>query len=187
MGTYRTDPSDLSESQIEQLREIQRNRRKQSLRGIGREVEGFIGRLLENSARLKFWNLEGHLLGQLRLLYMMGWGETVKAATFEEYLSGIPEIPEQFLAADERFPHLVLVDKRPGLKRCCLLARLRSGVDTDFEIVPFDQEKPIKDSVYWIRANDGRQNQNRNLLDCREFFVKTGDEIGLEIGEAVAV
>ena len=170
----------FSVGHVAQLHEIQSARLKRGLPGIAPEVEELIRRLTSGGVGTKS---DDPRVQQAKCLWDKGWGRELKFDSFDEYLATIPGIGEEFIT-DERFPHLILVDRRPGLTKSCSLAGLRFNSNNN-TFADFDPKQFKKEDVYWVTCNDGRQNRNRKTVDCRKSFAK--DEIGLVAFEGVAL
>jgi len=180
----------LTTKQIKQLIEID-----EAGSGIRAEVQTLIKRLTSGGVGIK---TDDPRKAQAKRLWDKGFniiGDGVKdpvsgclrfpvAENFEQYLATIPQIPEALMAADERFPLLILVDARHGITESCKFAGLKyNGDDRTFE--DFDPKKVRTSQVYWMHCQDGRKNRGKSVKTCRENFAK--DEIGLTAMEGVAL
>jgi len=112
-----------------------------------------------------------------------GIGHELDFPSFEKYLATIPKIPPQLRLPDKDFPLLVLVESRLPLKRLCACGNIDfDGSDKTFELWNALHSNP--EVPFWIRMQDGRQNRNRSVVDCRHNFAK--NELGLTVLEAVS-
>ncbi|MDO8599480.1 MAG: hypothetical protein Q7S02_05200, partial [bacterium] len=120
--------------QVTQFRELERVRVKRDGIGYRAEFQAFLARLKsggvgtpdpararkhKKSGAVDISTLDPRLLTQAKVLWDKGWANSmlehgiVDFGSFEEYASSLPDIPTFPETYDERFPHLVLVDRRP--------------------------------------------------------------------------
>lgn len=113
---------------------------------------------------------------QAKRLWDLGVGRGLGFKSFEDYLASIPEIGAALLKDDPEFPLLVLVEPRVGLKKLCDLGGIAfDGNDDTF--AAYDDRHSEFTQPSWIRVQDGRQNRNRSVRDCRKSFGER--ELGL--------
>ncbi|MBI4276274.1 hypothetical protein HY629_00330 [Candidatus Uhrbacteria bacterium] len=127
--------------------------------------------------------LKEERLKQAKTLFDKGWGEAPGYTTLDQYLDTIPDAPPQPEQWKGRFDRLVLVDDRIPLTKACQLAELKFDGD-DQTFVQFDSSVPAP-GVYWIYANDGRQNSGLIIDSCRAAF--RSDERGLTAIEGISL
>ncbi len=128
---------------------------------------------------------------QAKTLWDKGFGEVLGFKSFEQYLEAITEMPERPEDLPDHFQP-ILVDQRifrseelGGLVKVCeLLGVTFNGDNTTFE--PHNPEHVVKDSVYWMWCQDGKQNQGKSVKACRTQFTKAS-EIGLSAMEGLAI
>lgn len=168
----------LTTRQIKQLIEIDN-----AGFGIRADVSELIRRLTSGGVGIKS---DDPRVVQAKFLWDKGWGRELGFDSFDAYLATVPEVPEDLRADDERFPLLVLVDARLGLVKIYeLLGVEYDGGDQIFE--DFDPTKAKTEKVYWIRAQDGRQNNGKSVGSCRNQFADASDEVGLTAYEGLAL
>lgn len=165
--------NDFGLSHIKQLTEIQDTRKRRGQRGIGSEVEELISRLTSGGVAGKTDDVR---TAQAKRLWDIRVGRELGFSSFDAYLATIPEIHEMIGMVDADYPLLVLVEPRLGLKRLCGLGNIDfSGDDRTF--VEYDERHCEFEEPTWIRVQDGRNNRNRSVRDCRKSFAKR--ELGL--------
>jgi hypothetical protein len=99
--------------------------------------------------------------------------------SFVSYLASIPEIPEELLKDDPRFPLLVLVEPRLGLKKLCQLGDINfDGTGDTFSA--YDERHDEFASPTWIRVQDGRKHSNHSVGSFRRSIVSR-KELGLTV------
>lgn len=118
-------------------------------------------------------------------------GKRVLGGTFKKYLNGtdnleaIPTLPNWPSVYLTDFDREVLVDGRVidriGLTEACRLAGL-AYVRGDDALVPYEPAC-AETGVRWMRAQSGRKNRNRKVVDCRETFEKY--EVGMAADEGL--
>lgn len=196
--------------QIGELIAIDAARIRRGETGIGPEVHELITRLTSGGVGTSKPRKSGdaatrpspdpRLLIQAKVLWDKGWAR-VMAETgiatydrFEDYAASLPPVPEFLAAWDARFPHLVLVDKRPFLRpeqplaltEACKLLGVQFGGD-DATFVSYDPRTVPVAPVYWMHCQDGRAYRNRKPSDCRTEFAARGDEVGLAAFEGLSL
>ncbi|MDO8599157.1 MAG: hypothetical protein Q7S02_03530, partial [bacterium] len=201
--------------QIAELRRIEDARVKRRQSGLHSEFSTLITRLTsggvgtpdpakgrkhKKSGSVDVSTLDPHLLTQAKVLWDKGWANSmlehgiVDFGSFEEYASSLPDIPTFPETYDTRFPHLVLVDRRPFVlpeqlflltEVCSLLGVKFDGDNTTF--VPYDPAHLIRSFVYWMRIQDGKIHRNRKPDDCRTEFTSHGDEVGCSAFEGLSL
>jgi hypothetical protein len=149
----------LKPGQIGELVELDR-----ACGGIGGEVAALIKRLTDGRRLLDTNDVR---VIQAKVLFDKGLGGDF---SFEAYLATIPEIPTSLLADDPNLPLLRLVDPRLGLVKTCELfgIKFKEFGYSNEDAVPFDTRHEIPNTPFWVRAHDGRKNQNRKPNDCRD-------------------
>lgn len=192
-------PIEFGLPQVVQLYEIDRARRKRGEPSIGPEVQELISRLTSGGVSpgtqppsgkrrkgsAKFPNRDPRIIQQAKCLWDKGWGQRLGKPNFEAYLLDIPEIPTFPSGYDERFSHLVLVDRRIQVVEACQMLNVSFGGDSN-TFVPHDEVKSVKTLVYWMRCQDGKAHRHHKPSDCRVEFSSHGDEFGLEAHEGLA-
>ncbi|MBI4142510.1 hypothetical protein HY480_01385 [Candidatus Uhrbacteria bacterium] len=123
------------------------------------------------------------------------WERLGSHGEFGSYLSDIPQIPDALLASNERFPDLVLVDRRPFLRRdgTVDLAKVCGTFDISYcqynplipTCVDFDSKVAIQESVYWIRMQVGRRYAEVPPTEARRAFFT--DEVGATLFEVLSL
>lgn len=150
--------------QQDQLREIDR-----AGDGIGDEIQELIRRLTSGGVAGKS---DDPRTVQAKRFWDIGVGRELTLESFQMYLATIPEIPEALKAKDKRFPILVLVELRIGLKRLCKLGDIAFGGD-DQTFVAHDEGHAEFNQSTWIRIQNGRKNRNKKVTACRKGFNKS--------------
>ena len=161
-----------------QLHEIQRARLRRGESGIGPMVEELIRRLTDGGVA---GNTRDIRVAQAKRYWDLGVGRKLGFASFEAYLTAIPEIPAALLQDDPEFPILLLVEPRLGLKKLCGLVNLAFDGD-DKTFVVYRGALPV---LAWIRVQDGRRNRYRSACACRKSFGR--HEIGLTALQGVCL
>lgn len=199
-GTFTT-------GQIARLHQIEQARLRGGGRGVHDEVQELIRRLESGGVSPGTQPPRGkrhgkgkdrstrdpRILEQAKRLWDKGWATKIlgedaqpRYRTFPEYLASIPEIPTFPAGYDERFPHLVLVDRRIQVVEACQMLGVSFDGDSD-TFVPHDPTHSVKRLVYWIRVQDGKLHRNHKPSVCRTEFAAHGDEFGLEAHEGLAL
>ena len=196
----------VSLDQITQLRELERARGKREGVGYGPEFQAFLDRLKsggvspaavqshgkrrKGSAKLP--TRDPRIIHQAKVLWDKGWTTGMKDddgnpryPTFADYLASIPDLPAFPAGYDERFPHLVLVDRRVKVVEACQMLNVKFE-GNNRTLVAFDPAKASTQPVYWMRCQDGKAYRHRKPSDCRMEFSSHGDEIGLDALEGLA-
>jgi len=188
---------------VAQLHEIQKARLKRDEPGIATEVEALIKRLTDGgvagtrkggrifNSELPGIRAEEQRRIQAKRLWDKGFGDVIGCESFEQYLETIPEIPERPQDLPEHFK-LILVDARiardnnlGGLVAVCELLGVTFSGNTN-TLVSHDPKHKVKEDVYWMWCQDGKQNCNKSVKTCRKQFAKSG-EIGLNAMEGLAI
>lgn len=186
--------------QVVQLYEIDKARRRRGEPSIGLEVQALIARLTsggvspgtqpssgrrrKGSAKLPA--RDPRIFHQAKVLWDRGWGTLLEKSSFQQYLLDIPDIPTFPAGYDERFPHLVLVDRRIQFVDACLILSVSFDGDNR-TFVPHDETKSVTHLVYWMRCQDGKAHRNHKPSVCHTEFSSHGDEFGLEAHEGLAL
>lgn len=177
------EDSTFTIDQIGKLREIERARMKHGGFGLRSDLQALIMRLQSGGVGPKS---DDPREIQAKRLWDKGFGREQGFDSFDAYLATIPEIPEAYMAPDDRFPELVLVDARLGLEKTCELL----GVDFDYEdqsFEDFDPKKARTDKVYWIRAKNSEKIRRKSVCVRSVQFTNAGCELGLTAHEGVAL
>lgn len=170
--------STFTVDQIGDLRLIEKSRTKKGEPGLRTELQALITRLKSGGVGIK---TDESREAQARLLHNWGFGGK---SSFVKYLSSVPEIPEALKADNDRFPELVLVDTRLPISKICKLLGIEfPGIAEN--CVDLDPKTVKTNTVYWIRAQDGRKNRGKSVRTCRESFAE--DEVGLSVYEGLAL
>ena len=123
--------------------------------------------------------------------WLMGWGKKLGYKSDREYLASIPEIPKEFLKRpDSRFPLLVLVDGRLGLKDMDEIL----GVHSKFSEEQTEHVRPetVQTGVRWMVCQTGSRyydvwGGDRWVRKTDDPFAPyDADEIGLDVVEGLA-
>jgi len=106
-----------------------------------------------------------------RHLFILGFNHGVRgttAKTFNQYLAGIPSIPDSLFEDDIKLIYLPLADPRPGLTMACGLIKIRYAEFgyNDNSVEPWDGRYRDPLEPFWFRCDDGRPNRNRKPEDC---------------------
>ena len=107
-------------------------------------------------------------VGAISLVRIPNWEK--ETMVFDDYLAGVPSIPERLIIDDADFPYLCFADPRPGITRSCALLKVKYqelGYD-DHSSEPFDDRFHIPDGPYWFRHDGGRKNRGRRPDHCRD-------------------
>ncbi|MFH1078399.1 MAG: hypothetical protein V1745_03945 [Patescibacteria group bacterium] len=179
--------STFTTGQISQLHEIERARVRAGLPGLRQDLQDLIRR----SAVVA--DPKPKILGdthypedyirhdQAKVSWGKGWGKELGFRTFEDYLATIPEVPPELVDDDPRFPLLVLVDARLGIKKSCELLGIQNTFDDAYSIA--SDGSAAEPSVYWMRSQEGRRYVGQSMESCRAQFEE--DEIGVTLQEGV--
>lgn len=189
----------FSVDHIAELRRIEKARLRRGEPGLGPDFSALIQRLTSGGVSpgtaqagkrrkggAKLPPRDPRILQQTKVLWNKGWGQRLNKGTFEAYLLDIPEIPTFPAGYDERFPHLVLVDRRIQVVEACKMLGVSFGGDST-TFVSHDPTKSVKALIYWMRVQDGKLHRNHKPSVCRTEFASKGDEFGLEAHEGLAL
>ena len=145
---------------------------------------GPVKAILRGEVEVQLKDSRAHFV-QAEILWNKGFGRQIGCRSFTAYVRSIPELPERPENLPQHFKP-VLVDTRivrseqyGGLVKVCkLLGVAFDGDNSSF--IPYDPKHEVKEDVYWMWCQDGKQNQGKSVRTCRTQFKET-KEIGLTV------
>lgn len=180
----------MSAGQIRQLIEIDDVRFRKSGIGIEEEVQELIARLTAGGVGPAS---EDPFLVQSKVLWDKGWGRELGYTKLNQYrksleAEGLVLTPERPTGIPGHLNRLILWDRRPllvkqdekeyvSLVKACRLCGVAYGGNDD-TFIQHEATPEIVVPVRWVWCQDGRMNQNRKPVECRQSFVSP--EVGAE-------